>query len=188
MNLTLRVLLVSNFLNTLAYALFFPLYAIFVQRIDSSILTISGSLGWYTFLTGVVILIAGKLEDHRFKNEHIIILGYSLLVIGSVSFLLVNSVITLYLAQTINAVGIGIVAPAWKTLYSRREDKGMEAKEWSFFDGGNMLLAGFATIIGGLVVQLYGFDTLIGLMVGLQLASALAAVKLLACRQHGKRH
>lgn len=179
MKLSLRVLLVSNFLNTLSNALFFPLYAVYVEKIDSSVLAISGTLGWYTFLIGVTILLAGKYEDKLKNKELVIVIGYSLLVFGYLLFLLVKSIWALYLVQTINAVGIGIVAPAWKALYSKQEDKGCEAKEWSFFDGGNMLIAGFATIVGGLIIKLSGFSVLILLMAGLQLASAISALKLL---------
>lgn len=179
MKITLRVLLVSNFLNTLAYSLFFPLYAIYIQKIDSSVLAVSSTMGWYTFITGVTILAAGKLEDVVKKKEQIVALGYFILVAGSLGYLFVNSIWMLYLIQTINAIGIGIVVPAWKAMYSCKEDKGMEAKEWSFFDGGNMLLAGLATVTGGLIVRLSGFEMLIILMAGLQLCSAISSLKLL---------
>ena len=78
-----------------------------------------------------------------------------------------------------NALGTGILLPAWKTLYAQAENKGKEAHEWSLLDGGNMLLAGIATLVGGTIAKNFGFDFLIIFMFGLQLVAALISLKLL---------
>lgn len=178
MKASLRILLVSNYLNIFAYSLFFPIYAIFVQDITPNVLVISSSLGWYTIVTGITVLVSGKFEDLIKRKEIMIILGYFILVYGANAYLLVHNTLTLFMVQTLNAIGIGIVAPAWKVLYAQHEDAGKEAREWSFFDGGNMLLAGIASVIGGFIAQYAGFGMLIVTMSVIQFFSALVSLRL----------
>lgn len=182
MGKVIRILLISNFLNILGYSLFAPLYAIFAQRIDNNVFTIATTYGIYTFVTGLSLLFFGRFEDKIHDKKKAVIVGYFILSIGAFSFLLVNNINQLILVQILNAIGTGMVTPAWKALYSKHEDAGREAREWSFYDGGNALIIGIAAIIGGYIIQLYGFSVVIVIFGTVQLIAGIVSLKLLKAK------
>lgn len=175
----IKILLLANFINIFGYAFFAPLYAIFAQKINASILVIASSWGVYTITTGLLMLIIGRIENNIPNKKYLIILGYFILSFGALSFLLVQNTFHLFAVQLLNAIGTGIVNPAWKTLFSKSEDTGEEAKEWSFYDGGNMLFIGAGSIIGGILVKEFGFSALFVVVFFIQFTAAIVSLNLL---------
>jgi MFS family permease len=109
----------------------------------------------------------------------VVVLGYFWLAIGALMFLLVKSPTSLYLVQAFNAIGTGLLLPAWKATYSHYQDKGKEASEWSLFDGGNMLCTAAAALAGGYIVKLYGFHMIFITMFFIQIVAAFVSIRLL---------
>ncbi len=174
-----RILLIANFLNIFGYFLFAPLYAIFTQKIDSNLFIIASTYGIYAFVTGVSLLFFGKIEDSIRNKKRLVVVGYLILAFGAFSFIFVTTISQLIIVQIVNAIGTGIVTPIWKALYSQYQDKGKEAREWSFYDGGNAIIIGIASIVGGFIVSRYGFPSVIFTMGVMQLLSAFISIRLL---------
>jgi hypothetical protein len=82
--------------------------------------------------------------------------------------------------QAINAVANGILLPAWKSVYSKSQDKGKEAQEWSLFDGGNLILVSFAAFTGGYLVTKVGFTNLFFIIFFVQLLTAFFSMRILS--------
>lgn len=175
----IKILLLCSYLNVFAYALFSPLYAIFVQKLDSNLFVISSSWGVYALFQGVVMIIFGKVEDRLTDKRPMIVAGYFLLAIGAVSFAFITTITQLYLVQAINAVANGILLPAWKSVYSKAQDKGKEAQEWSLFDGGNLILVSIAAFTGGYLVTKVGFTNLFFIIFFVQLLTAFFSMRIL---------
>ena len=175
----IKILLLANFINIFGYAFFAPLYAIFAQKINANVFVIASSWGAYTITTGILMLIIGRLENSMPNKKYLVVLGYFILSFGALSFLLVQNTFQLFAVQLLNAIGTGIVTPAWKTLYSKSEDKGEETKEWSFYDGGNMLFIGMGSVIGGFLVKEFGFSALFVVIFFIQLTAAFISLNLL---------
>lgn len=177
---SLRFLLICNYLNMLGFSMFAPLYALFALGIGAHSLDIG--IGWaiYTILSGVLIIVFGRLEDRIPNKVYLIISGYFWLAIVSLLFLVVDSTSSLYLVLALNAVGLGMLMPASRAAFAAMEDKGREASEWSLFDGGNRVVMGLAAIIGGLLVKLEGFDAVFIMMFLIQLLAAFVSLRLMS--------
>ena len=183
MKLSLRYLLVSNYLNLLGFSLFSPFYALFALRIGAGAFQTGAAWAVYTAVTGIVIITFGKIEDRIPNKPRLVVIGYFWLAAGALSFLLVKSTASLFVVQAFNAVGSGLLFPAWKSVYGAGEDKGREASEWSLFDGGNMLCTAAASLTGGYIVKQYGFRSIFVLMFFIQLIAALVSTRLLTRKE-----
>ena len=173
-----KFLLVSNYINLFGFALFSPLYALFALKVGAGALQTGIAYGIYTGLAGLIIVLFGKLEDGIKDKRPLVVLGYFWLSGAALLFLLVRSSTSLFIVQAINALGTGILFPAWKATYAHYADRGKEASEWSLFDGGNMLCTSVAAILGGYLVKLYGFHIIFVLMFLIQLSAALLSLYL----------
>lgn len=175
----LRLLLLCNYLNTLGFSMFAPLYALFALGIGAEPLQIG--IGWaiYMVLSGALIIAFGRLEDHVSYRLHLIIGGYFWLAIVSLLFLLVNNTAGLFVVLAMNAIGVGMLVPASRAVYGAMEDKGREASEWSLFDGGTRIVMGLAALIGGLLIKIEGFKAVFVLMFIIQLIAAVISLRLI---------
>ena len=173
-----KFLLASNYINLFGFALFSPLYALFALKVGAGALQTGAAYAVYTGLAGLIIILFGKFED-RFRDKRwLVVLGYFWLSGAALLFLLVKSSLSLFVVQAINAIGTGILFPAWKATYARFSNRGKEASEWSLFVGGNMLCTAVAALLGGLLVKLYNFRIIFVLMFLIQLCAALLSLYL----------
>lgn len=154
--------------------MFTPLYALFAHSLDISPRYISIIWGMYSLLLATFLLIFGAWENNRRKSSALIV-GYFVCSIGSLSFLLVNSVQALIAVLALNALGGGITMPAHKTLFARNESKGRESQQWSWLDAGNMFAAAVGGVLGGVVISAFGFNGIFVAMAVIQFAAACVA-------------
>lgn len=131
---------------------------------------------------GIMLFLFGAFENKLKNKQVMVVIGYFILAFGALSFLLVHNITALFVVQIVNAIGVGMVNPAWKTIYSKSEDKEKEAEEWAFYDGGNMILIALGTFIGGCLVSLYGFPAIFFIMFVIQILGAIISLKLLSIK------
>ncbi len=174
----LSLLLATNYLNWFSAGLLIPLYALFVLSLGGTPVDAGLTLGALYLEAGVLIIVFGKLGDN-FDKRKLVVAGYFISAIAFMSFYFVQNVGQLYFSQFLNALGIGVLFPAWKAVYSTLQDAGKEASEWAWFDGGNYIVWAIASLAAGLVYDYAGFGGLFALMAGTQLAGALISLKLL---------
>ena len=93
------------------------------------------------------------------------ILGWLIWLGGIFTYLSISSVWTLFLAQFLTAVGNSVADPVFDQELADHTDRGLEEKEWGFFEGGKGILDGLAAIIGATVVSFFGFPVLIYIMI-----------------------
>ena len=106
-------------------------------------------------------------------------LGYFFVAIGASSYLFITELWHIYIVQVLNAIAFGIFNPAWKTLYANDEDIGKQAQEWALVDGGYMILISIAAVLGGFLVNWYGFRMLFFLMAFVQVVAFLFSLKII---------
>jgi len=180
MNKALKKLLVANYWQTFGFTLLSPLYAAFViNHLGGTEFQVGFTYSVYGLTAGFLIILFGKIED-KFRNKAKAILsaGYLLMSIASFSYLFVDSISELLLLQVFYAFAVAIYIPVNKTLYSLYEDDGKESTEWALLDGGNFLIIGLASLIGGYFVSEFGFEALFVLM-GLSELVAAGAVMII---------
>lgn len=174
----LRLLLLASYANNLGWAIYSPLYAIYVLEIGGSNFDISMIWGVYALVAGLLMIMFGKLENSkRYKPELMLVLGYGLFIIVAAAFLMVQNVAQMYVAQMLLAVAMGVMTPAAKLTYARAESRGEEAGQWGLFDGGNYILGAIAALAGGFLFKFGGFAAIFYVMLVIQVFSTYLAVQ-----------
>ncbi|MBI5466765.1 MAG: MFS transporter [Candidatus Kerfeldbacteria bacterium] len=176
----LKLLLLGNYFNIFAFALFGPLFTIFALQYDATPFDITVALSLYSLTFGLLIIVFGRVQNSIENKRAIIVSSYFLLTLAAFSFLLVDELWIIYPVQIFNGAVNAWMVPAWKTMYGKYEDQGHESEEWAMADGGNQLLIAAATVLGGALLTLYGFPTLIVLVGVLQLIGAFFSLQVLA--------
>lgn len=172
----LKLLLAANYLNTFGWALYSPLYALFVLHVGGTQAQVSFIWAGYAFLTGILIVAFGRLENKsRFNPNIMLVIGYLLFTVVALSFLIVDNVYQFVVAQVTLSVAMGVMTPASKATYMKAEEKGKEAGEWGLFDGGNYLIGAGAAFLGGLLLKFGSFRLIFVVMAFIQLLAALYA-------------
>ncbi|HET9850768.1 MAG TPA: MFS transporter [Candidatus Saccharimonadales bacterium] len=178
-NTKIRYLLFSNYLNLLGFSIFTPLFAIFVLNLRNDPSLVGLAWGVNLYAAALMILLFGKYEDRWRHKEQLVVIGFFLLAAGGAAYLLVHSIWQLFAIQAFNAIGTGVLTPAWRTVYAKSEDKGRETLEWSFVDGGAKFFSATGAVIGGLILKFYSFRAIFILICLIQLLAGIVALSLL---------
>ena len=88
----IRILLFTNALVLLAGAMLGPIYAIFVERIGGDILSASAAGSIFALSAGITTLVSGKFIDKIKNRKQIILAGYTLMGLGFIFYIFVDSV------------------------------------------------------------------------------------------------
>lgn len=111
----LRLLLMSNYINLFGFALFSPFYALFTLKVGANAFQTGAGWALYTAIEGILIITFGKIEDHIVRKERMVALGYFWLAFAALAYLLVHNTTSLFIVLAVNAIGNGILMPAWKS-------------------------------------------------------------------------
>lgn len=172
----LKFLLIVYLLTQIAFYSFAPLYALFARGLGLGVKNISFIWSGYSLLAACFILLMGRIENKRRKGKMLVV-GYLLYSLGSISLLYVHQKDTLFLALSVNALGSGVAFPAYKTMFAKRESRGKESEQWAWLDAGNMFAAAMGAAIGGLIIGSFGFQGLFLSMAIIDFVAAVVAYK-----------
>lgn len=176
MQRTLKILLLSSALFTLAGGLFGPIYAVFVKEIGGDLLTAGSAYAAFAISAGILTYLISRWEDHVKHQEKLVVLGFSLSCLGFLGYLVIRNPIDLFIVQIIFGIGEAIGTPAYDGIYSRHLDKGKYVSEWGLWESVDYIVAGVAAAIGGLLASIYGFRFLFVIMFILSLLGLITAL------------
>lgn len=172
----LKLLLVASYINNLGWGIYAPLYALFVLELGGTSLSVSLIWGVYALVTGLLIMLFGRLENNkRYDPALMLLIGYGLFIFIPLGFLMARNVQEFFVVQMLLAVAMGILTPAVKVTFARAERKGQESSQWGLLDGGNYILGAAASVSGGLLYRYGGFHSLFAAMTVIQLLATGAA-------------
>jgi len=103
-----------------------------------------------------------------------------------VIFLFKNA-IQLFILQILIGIGTAILTPAWDAIFSKYEDHGREAFEWSLFEGGRSVVLGMTAIIGGVIVALFGWTVVFVIMFIFEVVGAINSFRLSFTKKKGRQ-
>lgn len=171
-------LLLSNLSNILGFAMFLPLYGAFIVSLGQKPET--GSFLWsaHTLVTGVLVLIFGRIEDKKSSLFPRSLIGGNILqVAGVVGFLASNSFMTFAISLMVYSVGTAILAPAWFTLFSRGMHNKHVARGWSYAQSGAAFSGALGAVIGGFIFSYYGYNGVFAVTALMHFVGLLFAVR-----------
>src|SRR5680860_81477 len=172
-NKALRILLSTNAMILMAGAMLGPIYAIFVGTVGGDLMDASIAGGIFAFVAGVTTIISGKYSDKIKENELIIVLGYIIMGTGFFLYFWVNSIIFLFIVQAIIGLGEAIYSPAFDAVYSKHLSGHKSGTQWGAWESTNYFTTAIGAIVGGVLVTIFGFQTLFIIMGTLCFGSAL---------------
>lgn len=180
MHKIIKILITTSVLCNIGFALYEPIYAIFVQQIGGNILDAAISMGLFSIVLGTFTIIFGKLTDSkkRLKNR-LVVLGYAVVTSAFLGYYFVRNPIHLFAVQIIIGLGTAMIDPGWNALFGRHVQKNNEATEWGLWGGGKQIAVGIFSIMGGIVASTFGFKTLILLMFAFELLATISVSRLL---------
>ena len=137
-----------------------PLFAIFVEQIGGDILDVSWAYATYLIVTGVGIILVGKLAD-TFGSEWPMIGGYALSALATFGYLLITTTPGLFVIQALQGVALALSQPTWLALYDKFSGDGKaDGYIWGMSSGMGYAASGIGIIIGGFIVKIFSFDIL----------------------------
>lgn len=171
-NRGLRILLLTNSFILLAGAMLGPIQAIFVDKVGGDLMDAGIAGGIFSLVAGITVLLSGRFADKIKEPELVVVIGYIIMGFGFLSYLLVNSTISLFIVQAIIGFGDAIYNPPFDALYSRHLDPGKSGSQWGTWEAMSYFTVSIGAVIGGIIAKNFGFTPLFVIMAFLCLTSA----------------
>ena len=173
LNRKTKALLLADITWFFGEGLLGPLFAVYTQRIGGDILNITWAWATYLIVTGVLIVLIGRISDSIVDKKLLVFSGYVLNAVLTFGYLFVSTPLQLLLLQAGLGIAAALATPTWDALYSEYENKKKDGFTWGLADGISVLFTGIATLLGGLIVVYYSFATLFVLMGIIQIISVI---------------
>lgn len=163
-NRSLKVLFLANGIFCFAGSLLGPLYAVFVEKLDKNILSVS--LTWAVFLisTSLFTYVISRLGDRIKEKEYLLMAGFLIRGLVWGLFIFTNSVWMLIGMQFLLGLGEALGSPAFDCIFAEHLDKNKQIREYSDWRLIINLTAAGGTILGGFLVVNFGFNILFLIM------------------------
>jgi len=146
---------------------------LFVEEIGGNLLDASLTGGFFALAAGITTLIAGKFADKNKRDDLIVAFGYTVLGVGFVLYIFVNSIWFLFGVQILIGFSEAFYTPAFDSLYSEHITRKKVGREWGAWESMNYFAIAIGAGVGGLVVSNFGFDVIFIVMAALCFISAL---------------
>ena len=174
-----RILLWGANIWILGEGMLGPLFAVFTESIGGSILDISWAYSLYLVITGIGIVIVGKISD-RVDKTRLMVAGYGLNAVLTFGYLLVSEPLHLFILQGLLGIALALAQPTWYALYDHYSGDGSEdGAVWGLSEGLGFLLAGVSLFIGGFLVDLFSFNILFVTMGLIQILATIYQARIL---------
>ena len=160
--------------------MFGPLFAIFAEEIGGNILSITWAWATYLIVAGILYILVGKYVDKHKNKDKIMIIGYALNAIFTISYIFISSPWHLFIIQAGLGMSAALATPAWNALYAKYQDRKKSVFEWGLAGGSAQISTGIAIIIGGLIVNYFTFTTLFIIMGIIQIIATIIQAKIIS--------
>jgi MFS family permease len=147
----------SNLANNFGFALFAPLYGVYVLELGATPQVASYIWAAYTFLTAILLLVFGRVENRWNNKLKPVLVGNVLQISGSVLILMMPLLAGLLVGLLVYGAGTAILGPSWYYLFSVHMDKRRGPEEWSWSSGGASFAISAGAATGGLLIAAYSF-------------------------------
>jgi predicted MFS family arabinose efflux permease len=173
LNKSLRILIMLNMAITFVIGIFAPFYAVFVAKIGGDIAFAGFSWAILGIISGILTLFFTKWELRIKEQELLLALGYFIRGVVFLSYAFMASMSQLILTQILWGVAVAISVPAFDAIYSAHTTRDGSIAEWGGLEGVSSIATGVAALIGGIVVQTFGFQPIFFVMSGVAFFLAL---------------
>lgn len=160
-----------------------PLYAVFSEKVGGDILDITWAWATYLIITGIFIIIVGRLTNGKPYKAKVMIAGYALNAIFTFCYLFVSNPLELFLVQCGLGIAEAIGTPTWDALYAKNLNEGHDSLAWGLAGGQSQIVTGIAFFAGGLIVNFLSFEALFVTMGVIQVFATIMQSRILFSKQ-----
>jgi predicted MFS family arabinose efflux permease len=161
---------------------------VFSQKVGGDLLDITWAWSAYLVVTGLMYLFVGRVLQNSKYQELVMVLGYALNTIFTFSYLMVDSVKTLFFVQ----IGLGIAeslsTPIWDSLFANDMETKNNTFLWGLATGHTHFVTGIAVAIGGLITYYISFQMLFVIMGSIQAIATVMQARLLFVKKTDKKN
>lgn len=162
-NRVIRTLVTSDFLLISGFAVFGPVFAVFItQKIEGGTLAIIGfTAAIFQICKSLLqIPIANYLDkNHGEKDDfYSLVIGSFLISLVPFLYIFASKPIHLYIVNAIYGVGAAFAIPPWNAIFTRHIDKMQENTDWAVESVSIGVGAASAAALGGIIAEKFGFQ------------------------------
>ena len=160
-----KLLLKASFAGTFAETMLVPLYTSLTNRFGGGILDAGIGYALFSIITGLFIMLIGRTKWFERHTNSMVFWGFTVAGLCDLAYLLVRNKWEFFLVQCVLGLSVGMLNPAWDTLFSDdTSEEESTGKRWSFWTGGVSFVTGTSALTGALIVTFLGFNSLFVLM------------------------
>lgn len=159
-NSALRTLFFYNSIFVFAANIIGPLFALYVQKFQTNVITISGIWAIYTIFTTIFTYLIYKFGDHIKEKEYYLLAGYLIRSFSWFFYIFAKNINTILFIQILLALGESFGSPAFDAIFSEHIDSKKRISEYSEWKIISNLSIAFAGLLGGFLVYKFGFEAL----------------------------
>ena len=171
-NRTLKILYLYTGIFTFAGNLLGPLYALYVEGIQKGVLPICVSWAVFIMSSSIFTFFVSLVGDKVKRTENLLVIG--ILIRGVVWFLygVITTFPQLIILQIIFGLGDALGSPAFDCLLSEHLDRGKRVLDYSSWRVVMDVAVILSVLVGGFIVNTFGFKLLFTSMLLLSVISA----------------
>jgi len=164
LNRSLRILISTNAILVFIIGLFAPFYAVFIKNIGGSIAFAGFSWAIFSIVAGVLILLFSNWELKIKEPELLIALGYILRGGVFLSYAVMTNMAQLIATQVLWGIAAALSVPAFDSVYASHTKQEDSIVQWGEWEGVSSIMAGLAALIGGVIIQSFGYGVVFLIM------------------------
>ena len=159
LNRSLRILITTNTGIVFIVGLFAPFYAVFIQNIGGNIAFAGFSWALFAIVQGSLILLFSNWELRVKEQELLIALSYIVRGVVFLSYAFMQSIPQLLVTQIFWGIAGALGTPAFDAVYSAHTTQEDSIVQWGGWEGVAAIATGVAALLGGLLIQSFGYST-----------------------------
>ena len=171
---TVRLLLLSEMVWSFGIGLFFPIFAIFSERVGGQII--------HAGIAAAIFIFVASLFEYpirvyigNFHEKWLIVASYLLEALIFVGYIFVSHINELFVLQVFLGIASAIGKPAWKSLYRRSVPQHASSEIWEMSHMVIGITKAASILIGVYIITQHSFDVVFGLAAILSFLAAIIA-------------
>lgn len=174
----IRILLTTSTVGSFIFGIFSVFYVTYIQKIGGNIETAGSSLAVFSIVSGVLILTFASLESSIENKRLLYGAGLLLRSLAFLLFMFVSTFFELILVQILLGISVAMVNPSFDSLFTKWSNKEDSISDWSGWEGFTAISVGVASLVGGYIIQHFGFTVVFALMSLLSFVTGLCVLSL----------
>ncbi len=162
-NRALKLLFIWNGVFMLAISLLGPLYAVYVEKLGNGILIISASWSVFLFSTTFFTFLVSRLGE-KIRKDHLLMANYLIRAFVWLGFIFIGNIPQLIVLQIFLGLAEALGTPAFEAMFAEHIDKNKDIEEYADWELIQNIVMAIGVLLGGLIVNSFGFKYLFSFM------------------------